>query len=149
MRRKVLLTVAGVASLFNSICGVLMWVVLRGWAPISHPVATQLSCAFITISIGAWLLYRVRPVAGLAVAWIILSGSNLSLYFGLFSECFTRPCSTANSVQIAWSIVTRNPAIWAMLLVPAVCLLLDYSAPTPIEPPYVTTLQVDDQDRGK
>lgn len=144
-----MLAVAGVASLFNSICGVMMWVVLRAWAPIAHPVASQLSCAFIAISIGAYLLYRVRPVAGLALTWIILSGSYLSLYFGFFSECFTRTCTTTTSVRIAWSIVTRNPAIWTMLLVPAVCLLLDYSAPAPIEPPYITTLQVDDQDRRK
>jgi hypothetical protein len=133
VRRIVLLTVAGLASLFGSFFGAMSW--MWSGAGASHSAAQKLFCIFPMLTLAAFCLYFLRPIAGLTVSWLIPSGTYVSIFLVNLQSCMTGGCTTTNSISIAWGTLTRDWRLEAVLVAPALCLLLDYTGPTPVVAP--------------
>lgn len=124
MRRIVLLTVAGAASVGASIWGfVVGWHVPSG---VHASVPFVLECLLPALSFPAFALYVRWPRPGVILVWLLLSGSWFAAFLLRLRVCVQQPCTTIDLLRVAWQTMIGETQLWLVLAV-AVCLLLDYS----------------------
>lgn len=126
-----LLTVAGLASGFCSFWGWFAWV----WCgmPGLHKALLMLFCVLPGMSLVAFGVYFVRRGMGLGMAWLILMGDFVTTYLMGMQQCLRHSCTTADSLKVGWGVLIESRLLWILALA-ALCLLLDYTAATPVAP---------------
>jgi hypothetical protein len=111
-----------------SAMGCLAWRAMGAGAP---PILLlKLFCVFPALGFVACCVYFLRPLLAVIVMFLLLTGSFVTAYFVNLGVCLTRACSTADSIRVGWQTLAHGHALWA-LAIAALCLLMDYTRPTP------------------
>jgi hypothetical protein len=131
VRKIVLLTVAGLGSGYGSWFGVASW--MRAEAQHSQSELMLFYCFFPALSLVIFLSYFALPRVGVAMAWLVLTGSFVASYLVRLMDCVRHACTTADSLRVGWGTLTEDRHLW-VLSVAAFCLLLDYTAPATSAP---------------
>jgi hypothetical protein len=121
-----LLSIAGLASGCCFGFGIASWRAAGGVE--AHSILHECFCAFLALSLIAFLVYFVLPRAGVTAAWLIVTGAFISSYLLRLQLCVQHACTTQDSLHVGWDTLTHLRIIWLLAAV-AVCLLLDHTAP--------------------
>lgn len=122
--RRILQFAAGGTSVGASLWGFLTWRNAEAGAHASFPVL--LACLLATLAFPVFALYLRWPRTGVVLAWLLLSACWFVGFLVQLRFCAGQPCTTADTLRIAWRTITLERHLW-LVLTAAVCLLLDYS----------------------
>lgn len=124
VRRILLLTVAGVASLLCSGLAGFGW--LWNGAGRSHSVLQMLIWLCPAMSFFGFFIYFYLRRTGLVLCWLLSAGTFSSLFLLSVQQCAQANCTAVTLFTIAGQIMLRARVLWLQIGA-AVCLLLDYS----------------------
>ncbi len=141
MRKILLLTVAGLASLASSAWGLLAW--WRSGVASSHSILF----IFPALTIATFALYLRSPLIGLIAAWLLLTGGYIAAFLIHLRACMGAACTTADSLRLGGQTLTAAPYL-GLMFATAACLLFAYTlTPAPKAGPIAGARP--DQDLGK
>jgi len=126
MRKILLRTIAGLASLASSAWGAFAWA--RGDAGQPHSPLFLFACLFPVLSIVAFTVFLRWPLPGLAFAWLLMSAGFGTTFLLNLVKCAGGACTQPNAVKVAGETLMSAPHLW-LLAVAAICLLLHYTSP--------------------
>jgi hypothetical protein len=141
VRKNFNLVIAGLASVISAVLGMHAWLVARH-AGIPPTKPFFLVCLFPVLSVIAFTVYRRLPRTGLIAAWFLLSGTYIVAFLANLANTAKGPWTPADSLRVAGRTAMATRPLWT-LAVTAVCLLLDYATPVPLEPSIAPEIDLD------